>query len=98
MDSTIVQAIANRRVLSIHYNGGARIIEPHCYGLGSSGQELLRCFQVSGHSNSNTPTGWKLMTASNIRNISSQGDTFPGPRPGYNPNRDPAIPTIYGKL
>jgi len=98
MNETIVQAIQGRKLLSVWYNGGTRLIEPHCYGLGKAGQELLRCYQVSGYSSSNQPTGWKLMTASNLQSIMSVDRTASSPRPGYNPNGDKAIPTVYAMI
>lgn len=46
----IVKAINEKRLLSVFYDGGERKIAPCCYGNGSRGQKLLRCWQVSGFS------------------------------------------------
>jgi hypothetical protein len=37
----IVEAIKSRRSLSFNYNGAARVVQPHCYGLAAGGRELL---------------------------------------------------------
>jgi hypothetical protein len=98
MNQSIVTAINNRYVLSIFYDGGTRIIEPHCYGISTEGNELLRAFQVNGYSNSGNPIGWKLFRVDNIMSMESTGDTFVSPRPGYNPLGDKAMAQIYCKL
>jgi len=98
MNQAIISAIQDKQVLSIWYNGGARLIEPHCYGLSNAGNELLRCYQISGHSVSGQHEGWKLMTVEGIQNINPSGDTFIGPRPHYNPISDKHIPTVYAKI
>lgn len=86
MNQDIVAAIREARVLRVHYGGGERLIEPHCYGRGSEGQELLRCFQVSGHSNSGQPFGWKLFSVRGLRVIELTTEVFDTPRTDYNPD------------
>ena len=48
----VCQAIAQRKVIRFHYDGGTRDIEPHVHGVGKDGGELLRGYQVSGFSRS----------------------------------------------
>lgn len=54
MNQIICEAIKSKRTLSLNYGGGARVVEPHCYGVSRSGEELLRAYQTSGHSNLNS--------------------------------------------
>lgn len=98
MLNQLAAAIRSRQVLRISYGGGERIIEPHCCGYGSKNQGLLRCFQVSGFSQSGKPHDWKLMRVDEIDSCTPTGDTFEGERPGYNPLGDKAIPRVVAKL
>lgn len=98
MLKTIIQAIHDRETLRINYNGGERIVEPHCCGYGTDGQALLRCFQVYGFSRSGHPTAWKLMSITAIRLCVKTGNKFSSPRPGYNPHGDKAIPRVLAKI
>jgi hypothetical protein len=101
MESIICDAINTHRVLKIYYprgfRGGYRFIEPHCCGVGKANEELLRAFQTSGHSNSNKPHDWKLLTVAEIESIVMTGDEFQAPRPGYVRN-DLQILRIYCQL
>lgn len=85
MISLVVQAIREKRVLEVDYEPGTRFIEPHCVGVGSSGQYLMRCFQHGGESRTNN-TEWKLLRLDRIRKLKLTQDRFFGPRPQYNPN------------
>ena len=98
MHSSIIESIKDLRRLEVNYNGGPRIIEAHCYGEGRKGHDLLRCFQVSGHSNSGKSEGWKLLIVPEIDSLKITSDNFNGPRPGYNSGGDSAIPTVYAML
>jgi hypothetical protein len=33
MNNKIAKAISNKQVIQFYYEGGIRIVEPHCYGL-----------------------------------------------------------------
>lgn len=55
MDTTIRKAISEKRCIEIHYDGGVRSVEPHCYGLTKAGNPAFRGFQFSGASSSGTP-------------------------------------------
>lgn len=81
----ICEAIRSRSVLEIYYDGGTRIIEPHCHGTSTAGNEVLRAFQVSGYSNSGRPHDWKLFVVSKIRNMNVRNQTFLENRPLYSP-------------
>ncbi|WP_054649627.1 WYL domain-containing protein [Salidesulfovibrio brasiliensis] len=83
MVTKIAQAIRNRQILICQYNGGERIVEPHCVGYGREQQPLLRCYQTAGHSESGR-LGWKLFRVDRIDELTNNGETFEGPRQGYN--------------
>jgi hypothetical protein len=97
VNQALIDAINQRRCVTLWYNGGDRIVEPHCYGEGSEGQELLRCFQVEGHSESGVRFGWKLMRVDEIQNVRLDGEVFDAPRADYNPN-DKAMRTFIARL
>lgn len=66
MNTTIVQAIRERKLLELRYSGFSRIVEPHAYGRDKDGDEIVRCFQISGGSESGERVGWKLLKAREI--------------------------------
>lgn len=90
MANLIENAIHNKLRLRIYYPPGERIIEPHCYGIGRDGQHLLRAFQVSGASKSGEHIHWKSLRLDRMGDAEPNGETFNGPRPGYNPD-DPLM-------
>lgn len=94
MNSIICSAIRSKQVIRFDYGGGLRILEPFCYGVSASGNELLRAYQIGGYSLSGEPVGWKLFRVSGISNLAVTDKHFEGNRPGYNPG-DPAMATIY---
>lgn len=83
MNQSICQAISEKRLLSLSYHWGHRVVEPHAYGLNDNGHELLRVYQVSGASDSGKPSGWKLLRLDEVANIQLLDDFFHEPRQGY---------------
>jgi hypothetical protein len=79
----IPMAIQNRQLLSFTYDGFARVVEPHCYGIDGKGHPALRAYQVRGGSESGEYVGWKLFHVREMRNVTELNDRFAGPRPGY---------------
>lgn len=61
MNSILLQAIQQAKVLELRYHGYSRIVEPHAYGRDKDGDEILRCYQTSGGSESGERVGWKLL-------------------------------------
>ncbi|MDZ4809870.1 MAG: hypothetical protein SGI96_16635 [Bacteroidota bacterium] len=96
MNNTITQAITNRLLLQFYYEGELRIVEPHCYGKTSKGNEAIRAFQVDGYS-STGKMGWKLYDLSKASSIKTLEGTFINPRPGY-VSGDKGMVVIYCEL
>jgi hypothetical protein len=96
MNRVVWDAILGLRTLRFVYRGGARTVEPHCYGVGSDERELLRAYQVAGYSASGQPPGWRTFEISEMKDI-EPGSQFSGPRPGYRRD-DPTIARIIAQL
>ncbi len=97
MDAKICSAISGRRVLSFSYRGHHRVVEPHAHGVSKAGNDVLRCFQISGTSESGDPVDWKLMLVEEIVSLSILEETFAGPRQGYR-RGDKGMVRIYCEL
>lgn len=61
MNETICTAIREKRILELRYHGYSRLVEPHIYGEDKHGNEVLRCYQVAGGSESGERAGWKML-------------------------------------
>jgi hypothetical protein len=85
MNTALCQAIREKKVISFYYLGGVRSAEPHCYGVSKEENELLRAYQIGGHSESGNPIGWKLLRLDELSNLQMTNQHFAGPRPQYNP-------------
>ncbi|HEX2092933.1 MAG TPA: hypothetical protein VHG28_11045 [Longimicrobiaceae bacterium] len=94
MDQIIREAIENRRVLEFQYDGGPRIVEPFCYGIGKTGKHLLRGYQTAGYSSSGNPVGWRLFDLAKMSAVSATSVSFLGDRPEYVQN-DSAMVHIF---
>jgi predicted DNA-binding transcriptional regulator YafY len=79
----LIGAIEGRRLVSLWYDPGVRVVEPHALGFGSDGQMLLRAFQVAGASASDQPVRWKLFRLDRIQDAKFSGGSFRKPRPEY---------------
>lgn len=82
MLQTIINAIANKAVISFDYSHLPRVVEPHAVGISLAGNPVLRCYQTHGR---HIAPGhdWNLCELSKISNLKVTSDTFPQPRPGY---------------
>lgn len=83
MNSALIQAIEEMRLLEVDYDPGLRIVEPHAYGESSQGNELLRAFQTEGESASGEHVNWKLFRVDRIKSLQLLDAHFAGPRPEY---------------
>lgn len=93
MNAIVCHAIAGRNYLLFHYDGGYRVVEPHCHGFSTAGHEVLRGYQVEGHSTSGASEGWKLFEVAKIRELQPLDAVFHYNRGGYTPN-DSALARI----
>jgi hypothetical protein len=93
----VCQAIAQRKVIRFHYDGGTRDIEPHVHGVGKDGGELLRGYQVSGFSRSGQVTGWKTFKLDEVRAMALTDRSIASPRVGYEP-QDAVMSMIHCRL
>lgn len=96
MKAEIADAIGVKRLLELRYHGYARIVEPHVYGRDKVGDEILRCFQVSGGSESGEKTGWKLLKVADVYFVHVLKDEFQA-RLEYKRN-DKAMEYIFRQL
>lgn len=82
----LMQAIANRRVLTFNYKGHLRVVEPHAYGRNTKGDAVLHAFQIEGSSASRPLPGWRTFAASAIEAPELGTGSFTQARDGYSPN------------
>jgi hypothetical protein len=98
MINRICSAIDTKKVISFYYRGGIRFVEPFCYGLHkSTGEEVLRGYQVKGFSEFGEPYGWKIYLMNEISKLVITENNFKGDRKDYNPN-DPVIEKIICRI
>jgi len=96
MNSIICEAIHNKQVLELRYHGYSRVVEPHAHGRDKSGDEVLRCYQVSGGSESGERIGWKLLKVRDAFSLHVIEAEF-APRPEYRRN-DKAMEYMFCQL
>ena len=97
MHALVCRAIRERRIVRFHYDEGIREVEPHCHGCSKDGHDLLRGYQVRGHSRSGHPVGWKMFRLDEVSVLVVTEHAFNGPRAGYDP-ADNKIATVYCSL
>jgi len=96
MKMDVSKAIQNHNLVKFEYEGGSRLVEPHCYGITTAGNEGLRADQVGGYSSSGK-MGWKMFDLSKARQIQILVDTFKPTRLGYK-SGDKGMSEIYQEL
>ncbi|MEA9415424.1 hypothetical protein [Flavobacterium sp. PL02] len=96
MNQEIIEAIENKNLVEFNYDDELRIVEPHCYGLSTKNNEILRAYQVDGYSSSGK-MGWKLYDLAKAEDINILEDSFERSRNGYNQG-DKSMSTIYSEL
>ena len=96
MNQEIIEAIENKNLVEFNYDGELRVVEPHCYGLSTKGNEVLRAYQVDGYSSSGN-MGWKMYDIGKADNINVLEDTFDKSRSGYQKG-DKGMDEIYAEL
>lgn len=81
MQQLLVEAIRDRRRLTVRYADMEITVEPHAYGHDFRGQAVLLCYQVG--SGTGAAQGWKLLPLNRVTTIVEAGEYFAGARPGY---------------
>jgi predicted DNA-binding transcriptional regulator YafY len=94
VNTTVCQAIRERRVVSFHYDGGQRLVEPFCHGISTAGHEVLRGYQTGGYSSSGRLPAWRLFRLDEVSELTITSSIFDGTRPGYN-SRDSAMTQVF---
>ena len=87
MADRVCDAILKRSVIEFNYDGGVRIVEPHCHGFSSAGKEVVLAYQIDGYSKSGDSSGWRLYEVAKITDLSFADAIFPIDRPGFDPQR-----------
>ena len=82
MRNDVIIAIEARKLLKIRYSRGERLVEPYAIGVSTSGNQLLRAYQLEGSSESNEKSGWRLFKIDEIENVSLNEESF-SPREEY---------------
>ncbi len=96
MNEEILNAIEHMKLIQFLYDGESRIVEPHCYGVTTRGNEAIRAYQVDGFSSSGK-MGWKMYDLSKSEYIEVLDETFDSPRPGYTKG-DKGMSEIFSEL
>lgn len=102
----IVDAIKNKRVCVIYYNGdepggrGLRVIEPVAFGLSKLGNAVLRAWDREGASHKaylgkKPLPSWRLFRLDKMQFIRPTQETFDTPKLGYNPNGDRSMERMF---
>ena len=81
-EQDICDAISELHVISFWYAARQRIVGPHLLGVDSDGDTTLSAWQLSGGSG----VGWRDFHTNKLSGLATTGQSFSGPRPGYNPN------------
>jgi len=97
MNTKIKNAVETRTILKFSYDGEPRVVEPHACGISIAGNDVLRCYQISGGSVSGTVPGWHLMKQSKIENLIVTDSHFDSPRVGYKKG-DKGMTLIYAEI
>lgn len=75
MNQEIIKAVENQNVIEFYYEGKLRVVEPHCYGETTAGNEGLRAYQIGGYSSSGK-MGWKMYDLGKADDIDVTEDKF----------------------
>ncbi len=97
MQKIICQAIEEKKLLRLTYDGYERVVEPHLLGQKRTGNDALSAWQVGGYSKSNRQPPWRNYLLHRISHAEIIDQTFEQARPGYNPN-DKTMAHIYCHL
>lgn len=81
MQDLICQAIKEKRLLELHYEGQERRVAPHIYGIDTAGDERLSCYEVWGGSDG-AAAGWRSLRLAEITELRLTSKRF-APHPEH---------------
>lgn len=97
MNKRICDAIHNQNILKFTYHGHPRIVEPYAYGLSRQGNEVIRCYQTGGVSDSGEVPHWKLFEVDEIESLIVLKERFAHANTEYRKG-DKHMTTIFCEL
>ena len=92
MNQLLCQAIQAKRRIRFEYHDKPRLVEPQAHGLGTTGKELLRGYQLQGGVQPEP-----LFEVGKIRRLELLDERFQQPGPHYKRN-DSAMVEIFCQL
>ncbi|WP_248760216.1 hypothetical protein [Pseudarthrobacter sp. SSS035] len=91
-------AIHNRNLVAFHYDGHPRVVMPAAFGLhATTGNEILRGYQVDGTSNSRPVPFWHLFLTEKMSDLKILDGQFSENPPDYSRD-DEHIDPIHAQL
>jgi len=98
MTDPIDDAITKRLEIEFVYDGLHRVVQPAAYGTHkSTGNDVLRAYQIGGSSSSRTPPLWDLFLTARIHDLVVSERTFSDDPPHYARN-DKHMAHIFAQL
>ena len=85
MNAIVCDAIRTHRLLQFIYDGYARLLEPHLYGINTQDHEILSGYLVGGWSATEIEPGWRNYLVRDMYDLQALAESFEGPRSGFNP-------------
>lgn len=76
MNTIVCDAIGAHFKLELTYHGYSRLVEPYALGLDKGGEATLRCYQVTGGSESGDSAGWKLLKLAEMYQVAIVREEF----------------------
>jgi hypothetical protein len=93
MQDLICQAIKEKRLLELQYEGQARRVAPHIYGIDAAGEEMLSCYEVWGGTDGG-PARWLSLRLAEISQLQLTTKRF-APRPEHQQRSNGDIARVY---
>lgn len=98
METIILNAIKNQKLLEFDYDGCYRVVQPHIYGLSAErAKRQISTYQIRGESNTGGLPAWRTFDLDKIENLKVLDEYFSEPAAGYNP-RDPKFRKIFSQI
>lgn len=96
-DVVFIRAIHERRVVNFNYGGHERTVEPHAYGVATTGDVVLHGYQTSVGSASGKPPGWRTFNTAEIKELAVTETTFARARADYSAER-PKLEPLWAEV